>query len=135
MITLADIHREADESDVEIAYTFCPNSGSISIMSDSGNCYIGIDNSINDNSEELVRTAHELGHCKTGAFYNRDSPFNVIEKLEYKADKWATFQLIPPLVLRRAIEQGFTEVWQLAEYFGVTEEFIRRAIYIYKHSA
>ena len=34
--------------------------------------------------------------------------------------------------MKQAIDDGYTEVWQLAEQFGVTEDFIRRADYIYR---
>ncbi len=41
-------------------------------------------------------------------------------------------ELVPYNELTAAIDKGYTERWQLAELFGVTEEFINRAVYIYK---
>ena len=120
----------ADEKGITIDRISCPISKSMSLSLD-GKCFIGIDKECSG-SEELVRTAHELGHCETGAFYNRYSKFNVISKLEYKADKWAVQELVPYDELNDALEKGYTEKWQLAELFGVTEEMIERAVYIYK---
>ena len=34
--------------------------------------------------------------------------------------------------LERAVKEGCTEVWELAERFGLTEDFIRRAAYVYR---
>ena len=41
-----------------------PETGSLSHMTDSGECFIGIDDSIRDgNVQERVHLDHELGHC------------------------------------------------------------------------
>lgn len=130
MTDITALHALADEHGITIDHIPCPVSKSMS-LSMNGNYYIGIDKDCSG-SEELVRTAHELGHCETGAFYNRYSKFNVISKLEYKADKWAVQELVPYEELMSAIEKGYTEKWQLAELFGVTEQLIEHATYIYK---
>lgn len=83
-------------------------------------------------AEELSVLAHEYGHCVTGATHAVCSPLDLIEKHEYKADKWAAHYLIPPDKLRQAVEEGYTEPWELAERLNVTEDFIRRAVYIYQ---
>lgn len=82
--------------------------------------------------EELSVLAHEYGHCASGATHAVNSPLDLIEKHEYKADKYASHKLIEPNELKSAIENGCTEWWQLSERFGVTEEFLRRAVYIYQ---
>lgn len=130
MTDITALHALADDHNITIDRITCPKSKSMS-LSMNGNCYIGIDKDC-IGSEELARTAHELGHCETGAFYNRYSKHNVISKLEYKADKWAVQELVPYDELREAFEKGYTEKWQLAELFGVTEQLIERAVYIYK---
>lgn len=35
--------------------------------------------------------------------------------------------------LDEAIAQGCTEIWELAERFGVTEQFMRKAVCLYVH--
>lgn len=85
-----------------------------------------------DSSEEAVLLAHELGHCVTGSFYNRYSEFDVIAKHEHRADKWAIKKLIPEDELNDAFEHGIVEPWDLAEYFNVTEDFIKKAVEYYR---
>lgn len=130
-MTIEELQDIADEDDIEIITTDCPECGSMSIMTDSGKCFVGMDKHPKSNAEELVRTAHELGHCETGAFYNRYSPFNVIEKQERTADKWAALKLIPPRKLLKMLHCEYIEIWEIAEHFGVTEDFLRRTIDIY----
>lgn len=83
-------------------------------------------------AEEFSALAHEYGHCATGATHAVCSPLDLIEKHEYRADKWAVHHLIPPDKLRQAVEEGYTEPWELAERLDVTEDFLHRAVYIYK---
>ena len=77
--------------------------------------------------------AHELGHCSTGSFYNRHTPFDVRQCHENRADKWAIKKLVPVAELDQAVAAGYTEFWQLAEYFGVTEDFMKKAVCYYTH--
>lgn len=88
---------------------------------------------IHSSAEELVVVAHEGGHISTGATHKVNSPYDLIEKHEYKADKWAIQKLIPEEELDEAVASGCTELWQLAEHFAVTEEFMRKAVCWYVH--
>ena len=111
-----------------------PHSHSMSVMDDTGHCYIGMDRSIKDgNIQERVHLAHELGHCITGSFYNRYAAVDSRRRHENRADKWAIEALISVEQLDNAIAEGCCEVWELAERFGVTEEFIRKAVCWYVH--
>ena len=127
----------AEDEDITVLNTNCPECGSISLMTSEGNCYIGIDNKEMTKAEELVHMAHELGHCVTGSFYNRYSKFDIISKHEYCANKWAIKKLIPKDELISAFESGIMEIWELAEHFGVTEEFMIQTceFYGYYHKA
>ena len=129
-----DLYVLAEQQNIEVIETSLPENGSLSIMDDSGNCYIGIDESVMDGGAlEIVHMAHELGHCLTGSFYNRHTQFDVRQRHENRADKWAVRQVISVEDLDTAIASGYTEVWQLAEYFCVTEQFMRKAICLYVH--
>ena len=55
------------------------------------------------------------------------------QRHENRANKWAIQALIPVEKLDDAIAEGCTEVWELAERFQVTEDFIRRAVCLYVH--
>lgn len=129
-----DLYVLARQQNIEVIETNLPENGSLSIMDDSGNCYIGIDESVMDGGAlEIVHMAHELGHCLTGSFYNRHTRFDVRQRHENRADKWAIRQTISVDDLDAAIASGYTEIWQLAEYFSVTEQFMRKAICLYVH--
>lgn len=75
--------------------------------------------------------AHEIGHVETGSFYSTLTPFYTRAKCEYKANKKAIQMLIPRDRFNHAVKNGYNEVWQLAEYFDVTEQFVRRACCLY----
>lgn len=72
--------------------------------------------------------AHELGHCMTGSFYNLYSPFDLRSQHEFRANKWAIRKLIPFSALVRAGKNGCRERYEFAEYFGVSEAFIQKAV-------
>jgi hypothetical protein len=87
---------------------------------------------IESKPEEYCIMAHEGGHCATGCTHKVSSPLDLVEKHEYKADKWAVHKILPIDDFKQALRHGHTEIWDLAEYFGVTEDFMHRAIYIYQ---
>lgn len=75
--------------------------------------------------------AHELGHCATGCTHKVSSSLDLVEKHEYKANKWAIERYIPFEKLSAAIQEGYSERWQLAEYFDMPEPFIEKALNYY----
>lgn len=117
----------------EIQVFLYPLPKNKSVSAAQGNCcYIGIDPLEIKNTAELnTHIAHELGHCMTQSFYNIYSPFDIRQKHELTADKWAVKKLIPKDKLLDAMKMGYTQLWQIAEFFDVTEAFVKRAFYIY----
>lgn len=75
--------------------------------------------------------AHEAGHCATGCTHKISSPLDLVAKHEYKANRWAIERYLPFNDINSAIKAGYTEPWELADYFNVTEKFIRKAIRYY----
>lgn len=129
----AKLFQEAQDSDIPIIYLSIPENGSMCVQADS-RCYIGMDYGVlADEADKRVHLAHELGHCKTGAFYNRWATLDVRQKHERRADKWAIEQMIPVDELDEAVAEGHTELWDLAERFGVTEAFMKKAFYWYTY--
>ena len=94
--------------------------------------FMDFDN-IETSAQELVIVAHEGGHISTGATHRVGSPYDLVEKHEYKADKWAVERLISEEELDQAVADGCTELWQLADHFGVTETFMKKAVCWYTH--
>lgn len=90
--------------------------------------WIAIDTrKIRTRAEEKVTLAHEVGHCETGSFYNVHSPLDLRGKHERRANVWSYKNLIPHEELLAAVKKGITEIWELAEYFDVTCEFMQKA--------
>ena len=128
------LYEIAKQENIEVMVFPLSENGSMSVMDESGNCYIGMDESVRDGDvQERVHLGHELGHCVTGSFYNIHAAVDCRRRHENKADKWAVQTLIPVEELDNAIAEGCTEVWELAERFGVTEEFIRKTVCYYVH--
>lgn len=134
MKSILSLYRYAEKRNIEIVTFPLPETASMSIEAESGTCYIGIDYSkIETETDERVHLGHELGHCVTGSFYNRYAKMDIRQKHENRADKWAIRKLIPVEKLDTAVAEGHTELWDLADYFGVTEEFIKKAVCYYVH--
>ena len=128
------LYELASQQNIQVLNYSLPHNGSISVMEEDGSCYIGMDDGVCDEGTlERVHLGHELGHCITGSFYNRYSSFDCRKRHENRADKWAIRNLIPVGELDDAIAMGCTELWALAEHFGVTEQFMKKAVCLYVH--
>ena len=124
----------ARQENMEVIQYPLQETGSLSVMLEDGACCIGMDKSVQDGSvQERVHLGHELGHCATGSFYNIHAAVDSRRRHENRADKWAVLQLIPVADLDDAVAQGCTELWELADRFGVTEDFMKKAVCWYVH--
>lgn len=83
--------------------------------------------------DEKVCLAHELGHCESGSFYNIYSPFDIREKHERRANIWAIKKLIPRYRFEKAIRNGYDNIYDLAEYFSVSCDFMQKAVEYYNN--
>lgn len=128
------LYQVAEGAGIPVVPFSLPACGSLCVQDSGGNCYIGIDEKILETErEKTVHLAHELGHCLTGSFYNIYAARDIRQKREHQADKWAIAHLITPEALDDAVAMGCTDLWTLAEHFGVTEDFIRKAVCWYTH--
>ena len=126
--SLEDIYQMAEDNGIDVDDVDFIKVKSISIQHNK-ECHIAINTKkIPTRSEEKVILAHELGHCKTGSFYNKYSKFDLVCKHEYRANRQAVLDLVPYEELLFAIEKGCKERWELAEYFDITEEFVDEVI-------
>ncbi len=124
----------ARQQNIEVLTRPLPQTGSLSVMLEGGRCFVGLDRSVCDGAtQERVHLSHELGHCVTGSFYNIYAAVECRQRHENRADKWAISTLIPVEDLDEAVAQGCTEIWELAERFQVTEEFMRKTVCYYVH--
>lgn len=128
-----ELFQDAQDADIQVVWLDIPESGSMCIQTGQ-RCYIGMDlGACQDEADERVHFAHELGHCMTGAFYNRWAACDVRQKYEHRADKWAIQRMIPEAALNDAVADGCTDICALAERFQVTEDFMRKAVCWYTY--
>lgn len=111
------------------------NAKAISIvLSENKQCGIFVNRTlIKNEAEEYTVILHEGGHYATDATHGVCSPLDLIQKHEIRADKWAINHCISVDDLDDAIADGCTEWWQLSERFGVTEDFVKKAVCWYTY--
>ena len=131
---IQNLYDFARQQNIEVLRYAMPENGSMSVMLENGQCFVGMDDAVRDGGVlERVHLSHELGHCVTGSFYNIYAAVDCRQRHENRANKWAIQTLIPVEALDDAIAEGCTEIWELAERFQVTESFIRKAVCLYVH--
>ena len=129
MIDTLSLFQIADTENIALMVLDIPENGSMCIQTDAGRSYIGMDYQVLSTMGSIrVHLAHELGHCTSDSFYNRYTSFDIRQKHENRADKWAIKKLVPKDELDDAVSRGITEPWDLAEHFNVTEDFMKKAI-------
>lgn len=134
MIALSKLYQIAEDKNIEVDCFDLGKRDALSMMDDEGDCYIAIDPyKLRSSTEERTKLAHELGHCITGSFYSIHTAVDSRQRHEKRADKWALKQLIPVDELDAAVANGCSEIWELAEHFGVTEQFMQKAVCYYVH--
>ena len=70
---------------------------------------------------------HEQGHTATGALHRVSSPFETVERAEHRANRYAAETYITAEDFCQAFAGGFTEPWELAEYFDLPEKDVLKA--------
>lgn len=134
MTTLLDLYEYAEDQGIDVDWFPMEQATSLSLALPDGSCAIAINPwKMGTLAQETVCLAHELGHCKTGSFYNRYAALDIRQKHENRADKWAIRQLVPEAALDQAVADGCADLPALAERFGVTEQFMRKAVCWYIH--
>lgn len=131
MKKLDELYNHAEKRGIAVLSFDFERIKSLSVCED-GFYSIGIDPmQLETHADELSTLAHEVGHCETGSFYSIGNPHDLKARHEYRADRWAADFLCPKRRVISAIAGGECEVWQLAEHFSVTEDFMRRALSLY----
>lgn len=123
--TVAELERE------DICVLDCPLRANRCLALADGRL-VGVDTRRFDTQAEL-RTAliHEDGHFASGAFYTAYSPYQLKAQAEHRADKAAVLKYLPYRELAARLRAGDTPA-EAAEYFCVTEAFLRKACEMYR---
>lgn len=132
MTTVDDLFELAEQEKITIDAFHLEAREALSVMDSDGHCFIAIDPlRVLCPGDYKTKLGHELGHCVLRAFYNRYSPVDSRGKCEATADRWSIRKMLPFEDMLEAMQSGYTEPWQLAEYFNVTENMIRKAYTYY----
>jgi len=92
---------------------------------------IAINKNISTTSEKTCVLAEELGHYYTSCGNIIDTSDTNNRKQEVKARRWAVKRLVTLKRIIQAFEAGCRNMYELAEYIGVTEDFLRSAFATY----
>lgn len=128
MFELSDFYDYCRENQVDvIPYAGCPQPAAT--IRDGGFYAVFLDFT-QIRSTRLLRgiCCHEMGHIATGALHKVDSPFELVERSEYRANRWSAHRYLTQAQFREAFAAGYTELWQLAEYFDLPEADIQKAL-------
>lgn len=75
-------------------------------------------------AEELGHHFTTSGNCITQCFHSIQDRIS-INKVEYKALRWAAYHLINDDQILTAFNEGIDEIWDMADHFNVTLEMMR----------
>ena len=114
-----------------IPFTGIPQPGAT--VRDAGQYAVFLDFS-QIQSTRLLRgvCCHEMAHVATGALHKVDSPFELAERSEYRAKRFMAEKFLTYEEFQEAFAAGYTELWQLAEYFDMPEWDVSAALTYWK---
>lgn len=131
-MTVEDLYSMAEEEQIGIYAFDLGDMPALSVQHEDWSCDIALDlNEIECTATETELLSHEMGHCMTCSFYNRYCPYDVRQRHENRADRWAILHVLPFSEMRAAMRAGYRTAWELADYFSVTEDMIRKAYEYY----
>ena len=128
MFEISDFYHYCKTHQVDvIPYDGCPKPGA---TIRDGSFYAVFLDFTKIHSTSLLRGVcyHELGHVATGALHKVDSPYELVERSEYRANRWAAETFLTEGAFREAFSAGCTELWQLEEYFELPAADIQAAL-------
>lgn len=111
MEKLTELYNELYEAGVALfdrRLSFSGGAESAVLRLESGDAGIFINSVQLTLAEETVCIAHEAGHIATGSTHALSSPYDLIDRHEYRANKWAIKKLVPKGELEKAMRQGYT---------------------------
>ena len=92
---------------------------------------IAISESITTTAEKTCVLAEELGHYYTSCGDILDQKITTNRKQEEKAKRWAVQRLVSLNDFICAFRSGARNKFEVAEYLGITEEFLDKIVEVY----
>lgn len=71
---------------------------------------------------------HELGHAATGALHKVNSPYETVERSEYRANRYVAQRFLTREDFAQAFCAGCREKWELSDYFDLPEADVEKAL-------
>lgn len=136
MDKMDELYEIAEAEGITIDEIDLSNIQAVIVRTEEG-CHIGLDRetvSVPHLKKEML--AHELGHCVRDAVYEHNSIYPK-GKLEHQADAWAIKKLIPEAELKKALKNSGIDCteYDIAERFGVSIDFLHKAVEYYKNAS
>ena len=128
MFELSDFYDYCKKHHIDvIPYMGCPQPGA---TIRDGDCMAVFLDFSKIRSARLLRGVcyHELGHAATGALHKVSSPYETVERSEYRANRWCAQHYLTAEEFRAAFSHGCSELWELAEYFDLPQEDVQKAL-------
>lgn len=130
MTVLESLYQQAENCGIAVEQFSLPRTKAVAVCLGS-KCYIGLDRRrLASSCEEAECLAHELGHCRTGAFYAQGQEARLRE--ERRAEAWAIRRLVPRERFQKALRKGCREVWEFAEELNLSCAFAEKVMLFYK---
>lgn len=85
-------------------------------------------------AEKIAIAAEEIGHYETSSGDILDQKDLLSQRQELQARRWGYRKVLPPARIRKAIEEGYTTISDVAEYLDVDEQFLVNALTYYVQS-
>ena len=128
MFGLSTFYKYCTENDVDVLPMDAPSPGA-TIRID-GNYGIVL-NFKQIHSTRLMNGVcyHEVGHAGSGALHKIYSPYETVERAEYRANAWAAEHFLTADDFREAFRSGCRELWELSDYFDLPEQDVQKALY------
>ncbi|MFT4415288.1 ImmA/IrrE family metallo-endopeptidase [Fredinandcohnia humi] len=119
---------EADELEIETTEKPLPKR----LKGLYGDNVIWINRNVRSYIERACALAEEIGHHHTsfGDILDQTSLINI--KQELAARRWAYKRLVPLSKIVQAQKAGIRNKYEMAEFLGVTEDFLEKALARYK---
>lgn len=93
------------------------------------------DEQIDTQIAENTVLIQELGHYYAGAYYRTYSDYEVIEKMEHKADVKAWKEFFPYSKIKELLNNGVSTITEIADYFDVEAPYMARCLYYYSNES
>ena len=128
MFELKDFYDYCRQNRVDVI-PFCGMPAPGATIGDRGKYAVFLDFSQLPTTRQLRGVCcHEMSHIATGALHKVSSPYELVERSEYRANRYTAQHYLTERAFREAFAAGYTELWQLAEYFELPEQDIKSAL-------